>query len=95
MKIADIVSLLEDFAPLALQEDYDNSGLIIGDKSWDCTGALLTVDVTPTVIQEAIDCNLNLIVSHHPLIFSPLKRVVENDISGNVRKYLRYGKIIN
>ena len=75
MKIADIVSLLEDFAPLALQEDYDNSGLIIGDKSWDCTGALLTVDVTPTVIQEAIDCNLNLIVSHHPLIFRGVKRL--------------------
>lgn len=75
MKIADIVSVLESYAPIALQEDYDNCGLLVGSSQWECTGVLLTVDVTPEVVQEAIDCNLNMIVAHHPLIFRGLKRL--------------------
>lgn len=81
MKISDLVSHLESFAPIALQEDYDNCGLLIGSPSWECTGALLTVDVTPDVVQEAVDCNHNLIIAHHPLIFHGLKRLSGNSIT--------------
>ena len=80
MEIADIVSLIEDYAPIALQEDYDNCGLLVGVSSWECTGVLLAVDVTPAIVQEAIDNNLNLIVAHHPLIFKGLKRLSGNSL---------------
>ncbi len=75
MKVSDIISALETVAPLSLQEDYDNCGLLVGDPDMECTGALLTVDVTPEIAREAIDSGLNLIVAHHPLIFRGLKRL--------------------
>lgn len=75
MKVSDIISALETVAPLSLQEDYDNCGLLVGDPDMECTGALLTVDVTPGIVREAIDNGLNLIVAHHPLIFRGLKRL--------------------
>ena len=73
--ISQVISTIEAFAPLSLQEDYDNSGLQVGDKSVECTGALLCVDVTPAIVDEAIDKGCNLIISHHPLIFKGLKRL--------------------
>lgn len=76
MTIGDITSVIEQFAPLALQEDYDNAGMQIGDKSQPCTGVLLCVDVSPAIVDEAIERGCNLIVSHHPLIFRGLKRLV-------------------
>lgn len=75
MLIADIISALERFAPLPLQEDFDNSGLQVGSKSVECKGVLLCVDVTPVIIEEAIAKGCNLIVSHHPLLFKGLKRI--------------------
>lgn len=75
MLIADITNTLEAFAPLALQEDYDNCGLQVGDKTAECSGALLCVDVTPSIVDEAIAKGCNLIISHHPLIFKGLKRL--------------------
>lgn len=75
MTIAEVTSALEAFAPLALQEDYDNSGLQVGNRSAECHGALLCVDVTPAIVDEAIARGCNLIVSHHPLIFKGLKRI--------------------
>ncbi|MGM0407407.1 MAG: Nif3-like dinuclear metal center hexameric protein [Bacteroidota bacterium] len=75
MKISEITSYLESFAPLALQEDYDNAGLIIGNPGQDINGALITLDVTDEVIDEAINKNLNLIIAHHPVIFSGLKKI--------------------
>lgn len=73
MKVSDIISALEEVAPRPLQEEYDNCGLLVGSADAECTGALLTVDVTPNVVQEAIESGLNLIVAHHPLIFRGLK----------------------
>ena len=76
MKIKEIISALERFAPLPLQESYDNAGLQIGlTAEQEASGALLCLDVTEDVIREAIDLGCNLIVSHHPLLFCPLKRV--------------------
>ena len=75
MKIKEIVNELEQIAPLALQESYDNAGLLIGNAGIECTGALITLDVTEKVLEEAISKKANLIISHHPLIFGGLKKI--------------------
>ncbi len=75
MQIKDITNELEAFAPLSLQEDYDNCGLIVGQKQWECTGALLTLDCTEAIIDEALATNCNLIIAHHPILFSGLKKL--------------------
>lgn len=75
MLIRDIIDTIEEFAPPALQEEYDNTGLTVGDAGGECTGVLLAVDVTPETVAEAIDEGCNLIVAHHPVIFRGLKRL--------------------
>ena len=74
-KIKEITAALEIFAPLPLQEGYDNAGLQIGVTEAEVTGVLLCLDVTEEVVDEAIASECNLIVSHHPLIFHGLKRI--------------------
>ncbi|MCR5139550.1 MAG: Nif3-like dinuclear metal center hexameric protein [Bacteroidaceae bacterium] len=76
MKVKEVIAALEQFAPLPLQDDFDNSGLQIGLTEADVTGALLCLDVTEEVIAEAAAKGLNLVVAHHPLLFHPLKAVV-------------------
>ena len=75
MKISQIIELLEDFAPLVLQENFDNSGLQIGDASQKVKGVLLCLDVNEEVLEEALELDCNLIISHHPLLFKPIKRI--------------------
>ncbi|MBO9573735.1 MAG: Nif3-like dinuclear metal center hexameric protein [Chitinophagaceae bacterium] len=75
MLIKEITDYLESVAPLSLQEDYDNAGLITGDASWECTGILCTLDITEEVIQESVDKKCNCIVAHHPIIFRGLKKI--------------------
>ncbi len=76
MIIKEIVNALENFAPLPLQEDYDNAGLQIGlTETEEVTGVLLCLDVTEPVIREAVDRKCNLIISHHPLIFRGVKHI--------------------
>ena len=75
MKIADIVRELELWADPALQEHYDNAGLITGNMSWDCSGIVCCLDATEEVIQEAISKKANLVVAHHPIIFGGLKKI--------------------
>lgn len=75
MKIKDLTSIIEEFAPLAYQEDYDNAGLIVGDPNKEIYSALLCIDVTEDVISEAIHKGVQLIISHHPIVFSGLKRI--------------------
>jgi dinuclear metal center YbgI/SA1388 family protein len=76
MTIAQITGAIEALAPVACQESYDNSGLSVGNPQNEATGALLCLDVTERVVQTAIDRNINLIISHHPVIFGGLKRLV-------------------
>ena len=78
MTISFITSLLEKKAPLALQEDYDNAGLITGNKNWECKGALVCLDVTEEILEEAIRQNCNLIIAHHPVVFKGLKKFSGN-----------------
>ncbi len=75
MKISDVIAALERFAPLALQEGYDNAGLQIGDADAECSGALLCVDITPAIIKEAREKGCNMVISHHPLFFKDIKRL--------------------
>ncbi len=75
MKINEIVKFLENIAPLSLQENYDNAGLLIGNGETECTGIITSLDVTEAVIEEALKKNCNLIVAHHPIIFKGLKKL--------------------
>ena len=73
--IKDVSNFLETFAPLRLQESYDNAGLILGDPAAEVSGVLISLDVTEQVVEEAIAQNCNLIVAHHPIVFSGLKKI--------------------
>ncbi len=75
MKIQDITSLLEKIAPVYLQEEYDNAGLLTGRPEWECSGVLLSLDATEEVVKEAIAKSCNLVVTHHPIIFKGLKKL--------------------
>jgi dinuclear metal center YbgI/SA1388 family protein len=75
MKIKELLAVIEAFAAPELQEEYDNAGLIIGSPGTECSGVLCSLDVTPPVIQDAINKNCNLIVTHHPIIFRGLKQI--------------------
>ena len=79
MKIKEVVNALEIFAPLPLQDGFDNAGLQIGLTDAEATGALLCLDVTEAVVDEAIALGYNLIVSHHPLIFKGYKSITGRD----------------
>lgn len=84
MKIREVVDALERFAPLPLQDDYDNSGLQVGTTQAEASGALLCLDVTLDVIHEAAKNGCNLIVSHHPILFNPLRQVNDTDFNGRI-----------
>ncbi len=73
--VGDIIKVIEEFAPLSLQMDYDNSGLIYGERDSEISGIMITLDVTPAVVAEAIQKGCNMIVSHHPVIFKPIQKI--------------------
>ena len=75
MCIKQVLSALEDFAPLPLQDGFDNAGLQVGLTDAEVSGALLCLDVTEAVLDEAIEKGCNLVVSHHPLLFHGLKSI--------------------
>ena len=76
MTIAEIITPLEKFAPTFYQESYDNCGLLTGSSNWICNGVLCTLDATEAVVLEAKEKGCNLIVAHHPIIFSGLKKII-------------------
>ena len=75
IRVKEVASAMEEIAPLAYAEDFDNVGLLVGDYNDEVTGILVTLDTTPEVVEEAIEKNCNLIVSFHPIIFSGLKKL--------------------
>lgn len=94
MIVQDVINHLEELAPLAYAEDFDNVGLLVGNKNNEVSGVLVTLDTLEKVVDEAIQNNCNLIVSFHPIIFSGLKKItgktyvervilkaIQNDIS--------------
>lgn len=90
VKIREVVDALERFAPLPLQESFDNAGLQVGLTEAEVSGALLCLDVTEKVVDEAVALGCNLIVSHHPLIFHALKRITYvDDVQRAVAKAIK------
>ena len=79
LRIHEIVSAFEAVAPLALQESYDNSGLIVGDRDAEVTRAMLCLDCTEAVVDEAIGKGCDIIIAHHPIVFGGLKRFTGGD----------------
>ncbi len=75
MIVQDVIDHLEELAPLSYAEDFDNVGLLIGDRNTQITGILVTLDTLEEVVDEAIQNKCNLIVSFHPIIFSGLKKI--------------------
>lgn len=91
MQIATILDFLESKAPLALQESYDNCGLLLGQREWEARAALLCLDCTPAVVDEAIARECNLIISHHPLIFKGLSSITgKSDVEKAVIQAIRH-----
>ncbi|RZK43898.1 MAG: Nif3-like dinuclear metal center hexameric protein [Pedobacter sp.] len=75
MKLSDITNYLESLAPLSYQEDYDNSGLLVGDPNGEVSSALVALDCTEEIVDEAIQKGCDLIITHHPIIFKGLKKL--------------------
>ncbi len=73
VRICDIYDVIDRAAPFASALSFDNSGLLVGDQTTEVTRALVALDITPAVVEEAASINANLIISHHPVIFEPLK----------------------
>ncbi|MBR0263667.1 MAG: Nif3-like dinuclear metal center hexameric protein [Prevotella sp.] len=89
MKIKEVLSALERFAPLPLQESWDNAGLQVGLTETEVSGALLCLDVNERIVDEAIMKGCNLIVSHHPLLFRGLKTISDlTDVQRTVMKVI-------
>ncbi len=104
MLIRELTSFLESLAPLSLQESYDNSGLLIGDPASEISKALISLDVTEEVIREAIENKCDIIISHHPLIFSGIKklnsknsteRIIISAIKNNIAIYAIHTNLDN
>ncbi len=92
MKVKNIIEIIEDLAPLNLQEDYDNSGLQVGDELTEVRSVLVCLDVTEAVVEEAHSRGCQMIVSHHPLIFKALKCVSDKTYQQRcVVSALKYG----
>ena len=90
VKIKAVFDALEQFAPLPLQEDWDNAGLQTGLTETEASGALLCLDVNEKIVDEAIAKGCNVVVSHHPLIFRPLRQIVgRGDVQRTVAKAIK------
>ena len=92
MKVKDIAAAIEAFAPLGLQESYDNAGLIVGRPDDEAHCALLAVDVTEEVLAEAVREDCDMVITHHPIVFRPLKRLNSaNTVERCVEEAIRRG----
>ena len=81
-RVKDVIEVIEAFAPLSLQEKWDNSGLCIGSEDATVSSVLFGLDCTPELVDEAVACGADMIITHHPLIFSGLKKISPDDLVG-------------
>ena len=84
MKVAEILSWIDQIAPFDTQEDFDNSGLLTGSPDWEVRGLHFALDVTERVIDEAVSRGCSVLVTHHPLMFSARKNMTETDYEGRL-----------
>ena len=92
MKVKDIIAVIEEFAPLSIQEGWDNSGLCVGSPEDEVTSALFALDCTEQLVDEAVACGADMIITHHPLIFSGMKKISpEDQVGAAVIKAIKNG----
>ncbi|HAS59107.1 MULTISPECIES: Nif3-like dinuclear metal center hexameric protein [unclassified Algoriphagus] len=90
-KIGEVISFLEKLAPPAYQESYDNATLITGNRNWDLTGIICSLDCAEEVIQEAISAGANMVVAHHPIVFKGLKSLTgKNYVERTIIKAIKH-----
>ncbi len=80
--VKEFYNLIDTLCPFCTQMDFDNAGFLVGRSDSTVTKVLLSLDITPAVVQEAVSCGAQLIVSHHPVIFHPVKSVTDGDSVG-------------
>lgn len=91
MKCKEIISILESKWPAAYALDWDNVGLLVGDKDQDVRHIFVALDVTDETLQQAIECGADMIITHHPLMFVPMKKIVADDFIGRrIMKMIKY-----
>lgn len=83
-KVRDVSNVIEKLAPVCLAEKWDNVGLMVGDFEKSVSKVFICLDVTSENVNQAIESGADMIVSHHPLIFTPLKRVTESTTTGSI-----------
>lgn len=84
MRLSEIVAYLQTLAPLELAEEWDNVGLLVGDPQQDVQRVLTCLTLSPDVAQEAIERNVQLVVTHHPVLFRPVQKIVASDSAGRM-----------
>ena len=82
-KVKYVTKVIEQFAPLSIQEKWDNSGLCIGSPDAVVSSVLFGLDCTPELVDEAIECGADMIVTHHPMIFSAMKQINDDSFIGD------------
>lgn len=82
LTVKDIADFMEEWAPLSYAEDYDNVGLLVGHEQQRVTSIMVAVDASEEVLKQAVEKKVDLLLVHHPLIFRPLKKIVQNDRTG-------------
>ena len=80
MKISTVYNYIDAIAPFDTQMSFDNAGLLVGDRNAEFEKALLCLDITPAVVEEAVQKNCTLIISHHPVIFQPVRNCLADSV---------------
>lgn len=93
ISIGEVINFLDKTFRPELQEDYDNAGFLLGDSTMSYSGTLVALDLTSAVVEEAVNEGLNLIVTHHPFIFSGIKRITDRTEAGRIVLNLIKNKI--
>jgi len=83
IKVKDIMSFIEEIAPVSLAEGWDNVGLLVGDLNKPVERLLVALDVCEATLEEAVNAKVDLILTHHPFVFSGMKRIVADDVKGS------------
>jgi len=82
--VKELVSELQTIAPLKYAAEWDNVGLLVGSTEWDCENVLLTIDLTPAVLREAMEAGMHAIIAYHPPIFAPLKSITDRSVKESI-----------
>jgi len=93
MKISQIIEIIENYAPKSLAEDFDNVGLLVGDAGRETDKVLLTLDIDEFVAEEAVRRGVQLVISHHPIMFSPIQKITADTSEGRCLLKLMENKI--